>query len=53
MLVQQKRFADVFDFRNGALEVEGFGKDDFENLRGERITISGWADKKRVDTSHL
>ncbi len=31
-LVEQQRLANVFDFGNGALEVKGFGKHDFEDL---------------------
>ena len=32
MLVDQKGFTGVFDFRDGAFEVEGFGEDDLEDL---------------------
>jgi len=31
-LVEQERFADVFDFGDGAFEVECFGEDDLEDL---------------------
>ncbi len=31
-LVEEERFADVFDFGDGAFEVEGFGEDDLEDL---------------------
>lgn len=31
-MVEEERLSDVFDFRDGALQVEGFGKDDFEDL---------------------
>ena len=34
MLVDEKRFACVFDLGDGAFEVEGFGEDDFEDLVG-------------------
>ena len=33
-MVEQEGLADVFDFGNGAFEVEGFGEDDFEDLVG-------------------
>ena len=33
-LVEQEGFADVFNFGNGAFEVEGFGENDFEDLEG-------------------
>lgn len=32
VLVDQKRLAGVFDLRDGAFEVEGFGEDDLEDL---------------------
>lgn len=31
-LVEEKWFANVFDFWDCAFEVEGFGEDDFEDL---------------------
>ena len=33
-LVEQEGFADVFDFGDGAFEVEGFGENDFKDLDG-------------------
>lgn len=44
MLVDQERFAGVFDLRDGAFEVEGFGEDDFEDL-GDVLAwqfLAGW-----------
>jgi hypothetical protein len=35
-LVEEERLADVFNFGDGALEVEGLGEDDFEDLKGQR-----------------
>ena len=32
-LVEEEGFANVFDFGDCAFEVEGFGEDDFEDLR--------------------
>lgn len=37
-MVEQERFADVFNFGNRALEVEGFGKDDFEDLESSWVS---------------
>lgn len=39
VLVQQQRLADVFDFGDGALEVECLGKDNLEDLdeRGQPL----------------
>ncbi len=33
-MVEEERFADVFDFGDCAFEVEGFGEDDLEDLAG-------------------
>ena len=32
-LVEEERLADVFNLGDGALEVEGLGEDDFEDLK--------------------
>lgn len=34
-LVQKQRLADILDFGNGTLEVEGLGQHDLENLDGK------------------
>jgi hypothetical protein len=40
-LVEEERFADIFDLGNGAFEVKGFGEDDFEDLSEEaRVSIA-------------
>lgn len=31
-LIQEKRFADILDLGNSALEIKRFGKYDFKNL---------------------
>lgn len=49
-LVQQEWFSDVFDFGNGAFEVEGFGEDDFEDLVGGVSEGKGLASMGERDT---
>jgi hypothetical protein len=42
-LVQKEGFADILDFGNGALQIEGFGEDDFEDLLVESVPLR-WKD---------
>jgi hypothetical protein len=42
-LVEEEGFADVFDLGDCAFQVEGFGKDDLEDLGwGEYVSMVGY-----------
>lgn len=42
-LVEEQRFADILDFRDGAFQIKGLGEDDFEDLL-DVDTVAGAAE---------
>lgn len=52
-LVEEEGLADVFDLRDCAFEIEGFGEDDFEDLGEIRVvlvrSLAGWNEGGRGD----